>query len=245
MTGLNESLEELRKQGQRLPETIIELVAVSIDDKGTLRAGWFTLEASSRGIGPGAGKRKALLGVRALAAGIGASAAGAVVAALDTTSTRTAIGDLSGAAATSAATTWFGGGAVAAEDRGMTAAPFTLTNLAYWLRLRPGNGILEIQQREPDCLDAIQNSHEDIDWREADMQKHRSMLESILPNISPAIDELAASATEAKSAKESQLASMATMRSTLTTQRAKMAEALQDATNASTKPGATTRNSGE
>ena len=80
-------------------------------------------------------------------------------------------------------------------------------------------------------MDAIKNSLEEIDWRKADVQKHRSRLESIFLDISPAINKLAASATVAKSDNDSHLASMATMRSTLTAQSAKVADTLQEATN--------------
>ena len=58
------------------------------------------------------------------------------------------------------------------------------------------------------------------------MQQRRNRLESILPEISPAIDELASSAVDAKSANDSRLSSISTMRSTLGAHCAKVAEAL-------------------
>ena len=64
------------------------------------------------------------------------------------------------------------------------------------------------------------------------MQNHRSRLETILPEISPAIDELASSASDAKSANDSRLATISEMRSTLEAQCAKVAEALQETTSA-------------
>ena len=235
VTQSAESLEELRKQAQRSRETIIDLGALSVDGQGNLQAGWFPLDASARASNPIAGEREAFLGgAGALAAGIGAPAAAwAAVGALGTASTGAAIGGLSGAAATSATAAWFGGGAVAAGGLGMAAAPFALTGIGL-LAAAPvlGVGFWRSRQKERDRLEAIQNSLQEIDDRETEMQEHRIRLESILPEISPAIDELATSATDAKSANDSRLASLATMRSTLTAQCARVADALQEATTA-------------
>ena len=88
------------------------------------------------------------------------------------------------------------------------------------------------RERERERLESIEQATEAIERREAEMQQHRNRLESILPEISPAIDELASSAVDAKSANDSRLASISTMRSTLGAHCAKVAEALQEATSA-------------
>ena len=62
------------------------------------------------------------------------------------------------------------------------------------------------------------------------MQGDRSRLESSLPEISHAIDELAASATDAKSANDSRLSRITTLRSTLTARCASVADAPKKAT---------------
>ena len=115
----------------------------------------------------------------------------------------------------------------------MAAAPFALTGIGL-LAAAPmlGVGFWRSRQKERDRLEAIQNGLREIDEREADMQEHRSRLESILPEISPAIDELAASATDAKAANDTRLASMATMRSMLAAQCDSVADALQETTKA-------------
>ena len=82
------------------------------------------------------------------------------------------------------------------------------------------------RQRERERLESIEQATEAIERREAEMQQHRNRLESILPEISPAIDELASSAVDAKSANDSRLSSISTMRSTLGAHCAKVAEAL-------------------
>ena len=64
------------------------------------------------------------------------------------------------------------------------------------------------------------------------MQNHRSKLETILPQISPAINELASSAADAKPANDSRLAALSVMRSTLSTHRAKVAEVLEETASA-------------
>ena len=211
-TDTGERLEQLRKQAQQARETIIELEALSVDDQGNLQPGWFPLETSNRASGPRAGEREALLGgAVALAAGVGAPAAAwAAVGALGTASTGAATGGPSGAAATFGLT---GVGLLA-------AAP--VLGEEFW----------RSRQRERERLEAIQNAIQEIDEREAEMQEHHSRLESILPEIAPAIDGLAASATEAKTANDSRLVSIATMRSTLTAQCTKVADALQEATSA-------------
>ena len=118
---------------------------------------------------------------------------------------------------------------MAAGRVGMAAAPIALTGIGL-LATVPGVGFWRSGQRERDRLDAIQNSLQGIDEREAEMQGDRSRLESILPEISPAIDELAASATDAKSTNDSRLSSITTLRSTLTAQCASVADAPKKAT---------------
>ena len=230
-----ERLEKLRKHAQQARETIIEVGALKIDDEGNIQAGWYPLEAKTRSSSPNGGERTAILGgAGALAAGIGAPAAAWVaVGALGTASTGAAIGSLSGAAATSATAAWFGGGAVAAGGLGMAAAPFALTGIGLLAAVPVlGVGFWKSRQRERERLDAIRNSTEEIEGREAEMQEHRSKLEAILPEISPAIDELASTATDAKSANDSRLASISVMRSTLASHCSTVAEALQKTTSA-------------
>ena len=222
----NQTVEDLRKHAQTARETIIEVGALYVDDQGNLQGGWYPLEASTRAGATGAGDRGAILGGAAtVAAGIGAPAAAwAAVGALGTASTGTAISGLSGAAATSATAARFGGGA---------AATFALTGIGL-LAAAPvlGVGFWKSRQRERDRLDAIQQSTDEIEKREAEMQNHRSRLESILPEVAPAIDELASSAADAKSANDSRLATISELRSTLETHCARVAEALQETASA-------------
>ena len=235
VNGTIERLEELRKHAQQARETIIEVGALKIDDEGNIQAGWYPLEAKTRSSSPNGGERTAILGgAGALAAGIGTPvAAWVAIGALGTASTGAAIGSLSGVAATSATAAWFGGGAVAAGGLGMAAAPFALTGIGL-LAAAPvlGVGFWKSRQRERERLDAIRNSTEEIVEREAEMQEHRSKLEAILPEISPAIDELASTAKDAKSANDSRLASISVMRSTLASRCAVVAEAIQKTTSA-------------
>ena len=235
VAAANQTVEDLRKHAQTARETIIEVGALSVDDQGNLQGGWYPLEASTRASAPGAGGRGAILGGAAtVAAGIGAPAAAwAAVGALGTASTGAAISGLSGAAATSAAAARLGGGTVAPGGLGMAAAPFALTGIGL-LAAAPvlGVGFWKSRQRERDRLDAIQQSTDEIEKREAEMQNHRSRLESILPEVSPAIDELASSAADAKSANDSRLATISELRSTLETHCARVAEALQETSSA-------------
>ena len=228
-------LEELWRQVQRGREAIVETGALSVDDAGNLQAGWYPVEESARANINVSGDRTTFLGGAGMvAAGIGAPAAAWIaVGALGTASTGAAIGGLSGAAATSATAAWFGGGAVAAGGLGMAAAPFALTGIGL-LAAAPvlGVGFWKSRQRERDRLESIQQGIEEIDKREAEMQNHRSRLEPILPEISPAIDELSSSAADAKSANDSRLATISQMRSTLAAHCAKVAETLQETTTA-------------
>ena len=122
---------------------------------------------------------------------------------------------------------------MAAGGLGMAAAPFALTGIGL-LAAAPvlGVGFWKSRQGERERLEAIRNSTQGIEGREAEMQEHRSKLEAILPEISPAIDELASTAADAKSANDSRLASISVMRSTLASRCAVVAEAIQKTTSA-------------
>ena len=235
VTDANQKLEDLRKQAQRARETIIEVGALSVDEQGNLQVGWYPLEVSTRANTTDGGERGVILGgAGAVAAGIGAPAAAwTAVGALGAASTGAAISGLSGAAATSATAAWFGGGAVAAGGLGMVAAPFALTGIGL-LAAAPvlGVGFWRSRQKERDRLDVIQRSTEEIEQREAEMQDHRTRLEAILPEISPAINQLASSAADAKSANDSRLATKSEMRSTLEAHCAKVSEAIKETTSA-------------
>ena len=111
----------------------IDCCAVKVDEEGNIQPGWYTgaqdpqrrtVEAAdNRGI-------LATAGAGGIVGGIAAPArAWFLVGTLGTASTGTAIGGLSGAAATSATAAWFGGGSVAAGGLGMAAAPFALTGI--------------------------------------------------------------------------------------------------------------------
>ena len=233
-------LEELWREAQRGRQLIVDTGALFVDDQGNLQPGWYPVEdshpeASPRADTRGGGTTEGFLGgAGTVAAGVGAPAAAWVaVGALGTASTGAAIGGLSGAAATSATAAWFGGGAVAAGGLGMAAAPFALTGIGL-LAAAPvlGAGFWRSKKKERERLDDIQKGVKEIEGKEAKMQDHRSRLESILPQISPAINELASSATDAKSANDSRLGKIAEMRSTLSAQCAKVSEVLQEATSA-------------
>ena len=229
-----QKLEDLWREAQRGRQVIVETGALLVDAEGNLQPGWYPVEASPRADVPGGPKGALLGGAGTVAAGVGAPAAAWVaVGALGTASTGAAIGGLSGAAATSATAAGFGGGAVAAGGLGMAAAPFALTGIGL-LAAAPvlGIGFWKSRQRERDRLDAIQQGLEEIEQSEAEMQDHRSRLESVLPEISPAINELASSAVEAKSANDSRLAKITEMRSILSSHCARVSEMLQGTTSA-------------
>ena len=202
------SLEDLRKQAQIARESMIDLEAVAVDGEGNLQTGWYPLEGSTRANTAEGGERGALLGgAGTVAADIGTPAkAWAAVGVLGTAPTGAAISGLSGA-----------------------AAPFALPGLLATATLL-GVDFWKSKQKERDRLDTIQQSTDDIEQREAEMQNHRNKLESILPEISPAIDELALSATDAKSANDSRLLTLSAMRSTLAAHCTKVADVLQETT---------------
>ena len=199
------SLEGLRKQAQIAREIMIDLGALAVDGEGNLQAGWYPVEGSARANTAEGGERGALLGgAGAVAAGIGTPAkAWAAVGALGTAPRGAAIRGLPGA-----------------------AAPFALTGLLATATVL-GADFWKSKQKERDRLDAIQQSTEEIEDREDEMQNHRNKLESILPEISPAIDELALSAADAKAANDSRLLTLSAMRSTLSAHCTKVAEVLQ------------------
>ena len=206
-------LEELWREAQRGRELVIETGALYADGEGNLQAGWFPLQESPHSSAGIAGEPSANSGdAGGIAAAIEKRAAAWVtIGSLATASTRAAIGSLSGTAAASFGVTGF---------NALTTVQFL--NVDFF----------KTRQRERERLDSISQATEAIDQREAEMQNHRNRLESILPEISPVIDELASSAVDAKSANDSRLASISTMRSTLVANCAKVSEALQETTNA-------------
>ena len=231
-------LEELWREAQRGRQVIVDTGALFVDDQGNLQPGWYTVEGphaegSPRADAGGGGATGGFLGGAGMvASGVGApSGEWIAVGTLGTASTGAAVGGRSGAASRTAA--WLGGGATAAGGRGVAAAPFSLTGIGL-LAATPvlGTDFWRSRQRERERLEAIQTEMEKIEEREAEMQDHRSRLESVLPEISPAIDELASSATDAKTANDSRLVKIAEMRATLSAQCAKVSEVLQETSNA-------------
>ena len=103
----------------------IDSGALTVDDEGNVQTGWYsgTDDPKRQSVGSVDNRGVAAAGGAAgLAGGIGAPmTAWMLVGAFGTASTGTAIGSLSGAAATSATAAWFGGGAVAAGGLGMAA----------------------------------------------------------------------------------------------------------------------------
>ena len=194
------SLEDLREQAQKARESMIDLEAVAVDGEGNLQTGWYPLEGSTRANTAEGGERGALLG-----------GAAAVAAGIGTPAKAWAAVGVLGTAPTGA------------------AAPFVLSGLLATATLL-GVDFWKSKQKERDRLDTIQQSTDDIEQREAEMQNHRNKLESILPEISPAIDELALSATDAKSANDSRLLTLSAMRSTLAAHCTKVADVLQETT---------------
>ena len=194
------SLEDLRKQAQKARESMIDLEAVAVDGEGNLQTGWYPLEGSTRANTAEGGERGALLG-----------GAGVVTAGIG-----------------APAKAWAAVGALGTAPTG-AAALFALSGLLATAALL-GVDFWKSKQKERDRLDTIQQSTDDIEQREAEMQSHRNKLESILPEISPAIDELALSATDAKSANDSRLLTLSAMRSTLAAHCTKVADVLQETT---------------
>ena len=208
-----QQLEGLWRQAQRGRELIIGTDALLVDDEGNLQGGWYPVQGSvptRSGVAIEGAANSA--DVPSIAAAAGSPAmVWVAVGSLSTASTRAAIGNLSRAAPASFALTGF---------NALTAASFL--GLDFW----------KARQREQERLDSIRQATEAIEQREAEMQSHRNRLESILPEISPAIDELASSAVDAKSANDTRLASISEMRSTLAACCAKVSEALQETTSA-------------
>ena len=208
-----QKLEDLWREAKKGRDLIIETGALFVDVEGNLQPGWHPLQESApTGASAGVDESVAPGSAEAIVAGIGTPAVvWATVGALGTASTRAAISSLAGVATPSFALTGFSA---------LAAASFL--EVEFW----------KVRQRERERLDSLAQATEVIERREAEMQNHRNRLESILPEIAPAIDELASSAVDAKSANDSRLATISEMRSTLTAHCAKVAEALQETTGA-------------
>ena len=196
-------LEDLWREVQRARQVVIETGALYVDAEGGLQAGWYPLQENVR---------------------TGTGADSAITAAQGSRATTwVTVGSLGSSSARGAMSSLSGPGAVAFAVTGFSALEAGQFLSVDFFRSR---------QRERERLESIEQATEAIERREAEMQQHRNRLESILPEISPAIDELASSAVDAKSANDSRLASISTMRSTLGAHCAKVAEALQEATSA-------------
>ena len=194
-------LEELWREAQRARQVVIDTGALRVDTEGVLQVGWYPRQENVRTEADP--DITAVQGSRAIT--------WVTVGSLGSSSTRGAMGGLTGPGAVAFSVTGFG----ALESAQFLSVDF-----------------FRSRQRERERLEAIEQATAAIGDREGEMQQHRSRLESILPEISPAIDELATSAVDAKSANDTRLASISTMRSTLGAHCAKVAEALQEATNA-------------
>ena len=196
-------LEDLWREAQRARQVVIDTGALYVDAEGSLQLGWYPLQENVR---TGNGVDSAITaaqGSRAIT--------WVAVGSLGSSSTRGTMGSLSGPGAVAFAVTGFS----ALESARFLSVDF-----------------FKSRQRERERLESLEQATEAIEQREVEMQQHRNRLESILPEISPAIDELASSAVDAKSANDSRLTSISTMRSTLGAHCAKVAEALQEATSA-------------
>ena len=190
-------LEDLWREVQRARQVVIETGALYVDAEGGLQAGWYPLQENVR---TGTGADSAITGAQGSRA-----------------TTWVTVGSLGSSSARGAMSSLSGPGAVAFAVTGFSALEAGQFLSVDFFRSR---------QRERERLESIEQATEAIERREAEMQQHRNRLESILPEISPAIDELASSAVDAKSANDSRLASISTMRSTLGAHCAKVAEAL-------------------
>ena len=198
-------LEDLWREVQRARQVVIETGALYVDAEGGLQAGWYPLQENVR---------------------TGTGADSAITAAQGSRATTwVTVGSLGSSSARGAMSSLSGPGAVAFAVTGFSALEAGQFLSVDFFRSRQ-------RERERERLESIEQATEAIERREAEMQQHRNRLESILPEISPAIDELASSAVDAKSANDSRLASISTMRSTLGAHCAKVAEALQEATSA-------------
>ena len=228
----NGRLSELISKAQEGRQAIINTRALSIDDNGNLQAGWYPIEIANTEAAsqPGnqvdgeAGLTKS--DAAALATAIGAPAtAWIAVGALGTASTGTAIGSLSGAAATAATAAWFGGGSLAAGGLGIAAAPFTLTAIAAVPIL--AIGFWKSRQKEKERLAAIHAATAEINQRERDIKAHRPHLESILNQINPALDQIQSITAATRQANENRRTSITRMRMTLSEQRDRIGELAQ------------------
>ena len=111
----------------------IDSGALTLDEEGNIQPGWYAGAQDPQRRAVGAADNRGIFataGAGGIVGGIAAPAgAWFLVGTVGTASTGTAIGSLSGAAATSATAAWFGGGSVAAGGLGMAAAPFALTGI--------------------------------------------------------------------------------------------------------------------
>ena len=196
-------LEGLWREAQRARQVVIDTGALYVDAEDVLQVGWYPLQENVRS---GTGADSAITAAQGSRAITWVS-----VGSLGSSSTRGAMGSLSGPGAVAFAVTGFSA---------LEAAQFLSVEF------------FRSRQRERERLESIEQAAGAIKQRESEMQQHRNRLESILPEISPAIDELASSAVDAKSANDTRLASISTMRSTLGAHCAKVSEALQEATSA-------------
>lgn len=223
--------QQLQSKASEGRETIIATGALVIDPQGRLQTGWYYAGmVDINSIRDGGGRAAALAGgAGAIAAAIGAPAtAWTAVGILGTASTGAAISGLSGAAATSATAAWFGGGAVAAGGLGMAAAPFALTGIGA-LAMAPvlGIGFLKSKRKEKERLDAISEQTAEINAAEREMNERQRHLESIIPQIAPAVDQLQTATVETKSADADRRAKIEDMRTELSAECAKIGELTQ------------------
>ena len=196
-------LEALWREAQQARQLAIDTGALHADPDGVLQLGWYS---PPEHVPTGESADTAISAAQGTR-----SNTWVTVGSLGTSSTRGAMSNLSGP------------GAIP-----FTATGFAPLEAAQFLTV----DFFKSRQRERERLESIEQATKAIDKREADMQQHRNRLESILPEISPAIDELASSAIDAKTANDSRLASISTMRSTLAAHCARVSEALQEATSA-------------
>lgn len=223
--------QRLQAKAREGREAIIATGALEVDPQGKLQMGWYYAGmADINGIRDSGGTAAALAGgAGAFAAAIGAPAAAwTAVGVLGTASTGAAISGLSGAAATSATAAWFGGGAVAAGGLGMAAAPFALTGIGA-LAMAPvlGIGFLKSKRKEKERLDAVSEKTTEIDTAEREMNERQRHLETVIPQIAPAVDRLQTATVETKSADATRREKIEAMRTELSIECARIGELTQ------------------
>ena len=179
-------LEELWREAQRARQAVIDVGALRVDPEGVIQVGWYLQQEN---VGTGSGADPDITEVQG-----------------SRTITWVTVGSLGSSPARGAMTSVSGPGAVAFAVTGFSAMESAQFLTVDFFRTR---------QRERERLESIEQAFEAIEQRGAEIMQHRDRLEFILPEVSPAIDELAPSAVEAKSANDLRLASISTMRSTL------------------------------